>query len=401
MRDNEPPEQATSDEDSLPGNRQHQGTTPGNSPEGPALSACRPPFSTATPAETAVHRNFCNAISGLRRELVRTIGYLRIIFDRKIYRALGYVSIRQYAAEHGELDENQCKAFLRIGARLAELPAMRTALAEGSLTWRKANLIVGAANDSNQQELVELAKRLSVKALREALPKAVPPARQAGKPEARPDASAGARPHASQVGRPEAKPKGKPKVVPRPKATHQPPMIRPADEPCYVTFKFTAEQYSRWAAFNARKAKLTKEEALIAALRVQTPVSPSDSGYIIIIQECPTCRMGTLTNNRGTFEAPRALLEEAHCDGIIEDEEARRRRVIPNRLRRKVLRRDNQTCQTEGCPNTQHLVMHHRVPIAQGGKTEISNLVTLCARCHKSLHESEDELRKSNHNTGG
>ncbi|MBU2501644.1 hypothetical protein KJ682_09985, partial [bacterium] len=134
------------------------------------------PATLATPATLAIHNNFRNAVGGLRRELVRTIYYLRVIHDRKIYRALGYTSIRTYAAEHGGLTEAQCKAFLRIGSKLDDLPAMKRALADGSLTWRKANAIVGEADPENEQKLVDLACGLSETALQAALASPAPQA---------------------------------------------------------------------------------------------------------------------------------------------------------------------------------------------------------------------------------
>nr|MEE4266523.1 hypothetical protein [Candidatus Krumholzibacteria bacterium] len=61
----------------------------------------RPP---ASPAAMAIHNNFRNAMAGLQREMVRSIYYLRLIFDRNIYLALGYTNIRHYAADHGGLN---------------------------------------------------------------------------------------------------------------------------------------------------------------------------------------------------------------------------------------------------------------------------------------------------------
>lgn len=331
------------------------------------------PTILASPAALAIHHNFCNAVTGLRRELVRSIYYLRLIYERNIYRALGYSNIRHYAADHGGLTERQCKAFLRLGARLDDLPAMKKALAEGSLTWRKANAIVGEADSQNEEELVNLAKQLSEDALRRVAPK----------------------PRATHNDRPTTPTPTLSAPLPAPPKPPCPPTIRPQAEPCYVAFKFTPEQYSLWAAFNARKGRLTKEEALIEAMRGGvTDQKASGTGYVLILQECPACRRVIFTNNRGTFEAPQALLEAAHCDGIIQDQDARRRRVIPPRLKRQVLQRDSNQCQAEGCPNTQHLQIHHRLPVAQGGDTKLQNLVTLCARCHRVLHESEEALRQ-------
>lgn len=342
----------------------------------------------ATPAAMALDKNFRNAVTCLRRDLVRSIYYLRVIYDRKVFRMLGYSNIRHYAAEVGGLSESQCKAFLRIGARLEELPEMQRALEEGSITWRKANVIVGQAAPENEKELVELARNLTENLLQESVPQ------PRAMPEARSPVPSEPQPKEQPRATPEAMPDPPPTPAPEATLPQTIPPARPSTEPCYVAFKFTPEQYSQWAAFNARKGGQTKEEALISALNHQG--NPSGPEFLIILQECPAYGGGTITNNRGTFEAPKPLLETAHCDAVIQDQEARRRRVIPPRLKRQILQRDGHRCQAKNCPNTQHLQIHHRVPIAQGGETQLDNLVTLCARCHRALHESEMALSQVN-----
>jgi 5-methylcytosine-specific restriction endonuclease McrA len=42
--------------------------------------------------------------------------------------------------------------------------------------------------------------------------------------------------------------------------------------------------------------------------------------------------------------------------------------------------RDGNVCQE--CGETEGLSVHHRIPLAAGGTNALSNLITLCARCH-------------------
>ena len=44
-------------------------------------------------------------------------------------------------------------------------------------------------------------------------------------------------------------------------------------------------------------------------------------------------------------------------------------------------------CQYPGCTATHELEAHHMLPVARGGKTELTNLVLLCPRHHKRLHD--------------
>ena len=62
--------------------------------------------------------------------------------------------------------------------------------------------------------------------------------------------------------------------------------------------------------------------------------------------------------------------------------------------RKSVYRRDNYTCQRCGQQSGPHidsngikLHAHHKMPISKGGGHEMSNLETLCERCHNSVHD--------------
>jgi hypothetical protein len=64
----------------------------------------------------------------------------------------------------------------------------------------------------------------------------------------------------------------------------------------------------------------------------------------------------------------------------------RRRREPSVAQRRAVLARDR-SCRFPGCGATRHLHAHHVVHWADGGPTDIRNLVTICAFHHRFVHE--------------
>lgn len=59
--------------------------------------------------------------------------------------------------------------------------------------------------------------------------------------------------------------------------------------------------------------------------------------------------------------------------------------------RRRVYQRDGYTCQHCGVRGGPHgeveLHCHHKIPISEGGSHRLSNLVTLCWRCHDAVHD--------------
>ncbi|MEN8113447.1 MAG: DUF222 domain-containing protein [Actinomycetota bacterium] len=80
-------------------------------------------------------------------------------------------------------------------------------------------------------------------------------------------------------------------------------------------------------------------------------------------------------------------LDAIFCDGVVEVTArasdgtplnmGRRTRVIPPRLRRFVLARDD-GCTIVGCTSRYRLQVHHITPWSQGGATDASNLATVC-----------------------
>lgn len=63
---------------------------------------------------------------------------------------------------------------------------------------------------------------------------------------------------------------------------------------------------------------------------------------------------------------------------------AEERRKMTSSLRYDVLRRDGFRCQLCGATASDGVLLHvdHIVPVSKGGKTEMSNLRTLCERCN-------------------
>ncbi|MDP9256442.1 MAG: HNH endonuclease [Actinomycetota bacterium] len=53
----------------------------------------------------------------------------------------------------------------------------------------------------------------------------------------------------------------------------------------------------------------------------------------------------------------------------------------------RALRKRSSHCQYPGCTAARELEAHHIVPVERGGKTELDNLILLCPRHHKLLHD--------------
>jgi hypothetical protein len=53
----------------------------------------------------------------------------------------------------------------------------------------------------------------------------------------------------------------------------------------------------------------------------------------------------------------------------------------------RALHRRSSSCQYPGCTSKHELEAHHIVGVARGGRTELENLILLCSRHHKRLHD--------------
>jgi len=72
----------------------------------------------------------------------------------------------------------------------------------------------------------------------------------------------------------------------------------------------------------------------------------------------------------------------------------RKTRVIPPSMRRALLARDR-CCQYPGCSHDRYVEGHHIVHWAYGGATRLDNLVLLCSRHHRQLHEFGERMQRA------
>ena len=99
-------------------------------------------------------------------------------------------------------------------------------------------------------------------------------------------------------------------------------------------------------------------------------------------------------------ETARRLACDADLLGAVVDRHGdvlalgRTRRLVSRAQRRALMIRDGM-CQFPGCHQTRHLDAHHRVSWAQGGPTDLDNLVLLCQWHHTAVHEGGMSIRRA------
>jgi len=93
---------------------------------------------------------------------------------------------------------------------------------------------------------------------------------------------------------------------------------------------------------------------------------------------------------------PNEITQRLSCDCVVETVVTngsvvvgvgRNSRTIPGWLRRLIVHRDGGRCQHPGCRATKWTQVHHIQHWADGGATDLDNLILLCGFHHRFLHE--------------
>ena len=111
-----------------------------------------------------------------------------------------------------------------------------------------------------------------------------------------------------------------------------------------------------------------------------------------------------LKDEGGKSELPVESVRRISCDSsvtaIVEDkkgnplEVGRKKRVVSPQLKRALVARDKQ-CRYPGCCHEKWLDAHHMKHWIDGGETTMENLVLLCSRHHRLLHEGGFKILKN------
>ena len=311
------------------------------------------------------------------------------VVERNLYRELGHATIFEYASEALGFSRQRTYGFLRLAEAFQRLPELRAVLIAGEIGWTKAREIIKVAGPKSVDRWITLAKRRSRRELETKVLRAR---------ERRFVARKGNPAQRVLAPKPVA---GPTTLVPLQDSLLDLPDDLVDESPEPVTYRLTSTQLARYEALIEKLHKLravpagsSREEILLAALEAlvssaNSELSPrGDTGtpYRIIVSECPSCKRARVQTNRGTKQIAKHELQAMQCDATIEDEQGRRRRTIPPRVRRAVLKRDQHRCQAPGCTNTRFLEIHHIKPLQNGGTNDLENLVTLCSSCHRLRH---------------
>ena len=298
-----------------------------------------------------------NVLSNVgKRQLAR---YLHDMEERKVYAESGHASAVHFASAKLGCSRRLAQQLVQVGRELLELPKVDEALVDGKLSWSKMRTLLGVVVPKTQDAWIDLAEQSNCRNLLEEAKRCqrgdMPKQRSGGLPETR----------------------------------------------MTVKASLSLSDYELWE--KARKklsdelgVPITNEMMLQNAMRLilSTSVEGKADGrtrvnhapYQVIVHK--DARGMRIQTDRGEVEVPveqeeeiLSLAEVVPDAAPAEKPEAK----APERMVKRVLARDGHRCRS--CGESRGVQVHHVRFRAHGGRSEESNLATLCARCHSLVHD--------------
>jgi 5-methylcytosine-specific restriction endonuclease McrA len=345
-----------------------------------------PAFVPDRPA-TSVDASLRQALHACDRARECAVLWFAEVQRRGLYRDLGYASMELYVVEGLACSRNRYWQFKRLADQLEALPVLKAAVVDGQVGWTKAQQVARVATAATEAAWVDRAVSGGRRELEVAVRSAL-----------------GRRPVAAR--RAEAAGQLALEVAPVAPAQVAGAVVGEiVDLSTNISLRADAVQLARFEALleKARKLRLLPAgsdrldvvlaglEALVAAADASSATAPRPSAptFQVIVQQCPECGAAAAVTQRGERPLAPAQVAAIGCDARVKREGAPNRSVIPPSVRTAVLARDRHRCTTPGCGATHFLEVHHVVARSRGGSNKAENLVALCGRCHRFLHERE------------
>ncbi len=358
---------------------------------------------------------------------------------RHLYRELGYASIQQYASTVLRFSKAKTSYFLRLCGVFEELPALKNSVQRGEIGWTKAREVAKVATPRTEQSWIDTARSCSRRELEQRVAAVQQEARQrkhgdprqailpvdpggTGRPAAASrtaivelPASVNLRFAPDQLARYETLLERIRKSRALPRNTGREDLLLAGLEELLAAAEcggrspgnVRGEVAGNSGGSNPGVASRTagavcepegsggsvesagEQAPRFTQVNDRTAMQPR---YQIILHRCKDCRRTQVRTSRGWRDLAPAAAEAVLCDARFVQPGHRSHTSIAPSVRREVMVRDDFRCRAPGCGSRWFLEVHHLVPRSQGGRNEPGNLVTLCAQCHRYLHEHSGDV---------
>jgi hypothetical protein len=292
---------------------------------------------------------------------------------RRVWAEQGTGSCAEWVAWRCALTPRSAREHVRVALRLSELPLTHAAFAAGELSYAKVRAITRVATAESEEELVTMARIYTASQLE----RTVRAYRRLTTKDAREQQEAA---HLSVFWNPDGSLELHGRLAPEDGAL----VLRALEAVRDSLWRGSAEPRPARQASNA--------EALVAvadcALAHEAAERTSGERYQVVVHADETVLArdgeGGCELEDGSALAPETARRLACDASVVRD--GRKSRSIPPALRRAIRARDR-GCRFPGCENRRFVDAHHIRHWAKGGETAAQNLVLLCRRHHRAVHE--------------
>ena len=167
--------------------------------------------------------------------------------------------------------------------------------------------------------------------------------------------------------------------------------------------KAMADTNAEGPEFEATSYAARQADALVDLGRAYLSGTPGEGGTADAYQVLVHVDAKALAGEDGRSDLPVETVRRLSCDGSVVTLEVdgkgeplnigRKRRTITPAIRRALHARDRH-CRFPGCTHWRYVEAHHVTHWGRGGETKLEELVLLCTRHHRLLHEGGYEMRR-------
>ena len=319
-----------------------------------------------------------------------TCGWLELIceFDKRAgYEAWGFHSCGAWVAWRCSVDPRSAREHVRVARALGELPLVNEGFSRGELSYSKVRAISRIATPEIEGELVEMA-RYATAAQLERLVRGYRRAVTLESAEAA---------HRDRFLSCEWEEEGslyvRGRLAPEDGALFLQALetgreaIREREEAHAVASQGGSAEPEPPRCVNDADALMEVAEGSLAG--DSNPRPAGERHQVVVHAEAAALAGGAEEPGCRIEDGPAICAETARrlgCDASLVSV-GRKSRVVPATMRRALDVRDEGCCRFPGCENRRWVDAHHIVHWARGGETKLDNLVLLCSRHHRLVHE--------------
>jgi len=293
----------------------------------------------------------------------------------------GCGSCAEWLAWRCALTPRAAREHVRVARRLSELPLIHDAFSRGELSYAKVRALTRVADESSEEELLELARHMTASQLERAV--------RAYRRVTRNDANTiQTEAYVGYTWDEDGALVVRARLAPEDGAL----FLRALEAARRLQEREWSEEHG-----SAEPRRPTNADSLVAmadmALGDENAGRSGGERYQVVVHVDADGGACALDDGPAlSEETARRLACDASLVEITErDGEplsiGRKTRTIPLGMRRALQARDRR-CRFPGCDNRRFLDAHHIRHWARGGETNLDNLVLLCTRHHRFVHEA-------------